>query len=135
MRETVKDNSRVLKFRAWDEINKKFHYSDEYDLVEDFWMMVRQHHWVLQQDTGLKDKNGKKIYEGDILRGIKWGFLSIVEWGIIKVHSPTANIKLHPDGEIGVGWGYRINEDGPHRVEVVGNIFENPEILEEISKE
>jgi len=65
--------SREIKFRAWHEINKNMHppssmfeittngqiYREGFNCTDDY---------ILMQYTGLKDKNGKEIYEGDIYR-------------------------------------------------------------------
>jgi uncharacterized phage protein (TIGR01671 family) len=63
---------------------------------------------ILMQYTGLKDKNGKEIYEGDILTdhtGEKW----------------EAYFELSQVGEDWMSW--------PEMYEVIGNIYENPELL------
>lgn len=76
--------------------------------------------YELMQYTGLKDKNGKEIYEGDILKDIKTEKISQIYWNGI-----TASFKLK--GEIG--------EDNElfdvHGSEIIGNIYENPELLNE----
>lgn len=83
---------------------------------------------VVEFDTGLKDKNGKEIYEGDILGGI-W------ESGFISWCEKCKQFQYHGAG-IGcmacsgdVHWCEIVEDDG--KLEVIGNIHENPELLEE----
>ena len=74
----------------------------------------------LMQCTGLKDKNGVEIYEGDILI---WNADSPTLRGRTKVVKPT-------DG----GWNPFIDDmqtDSAWHYEVIGNIYENPELLED----
>jgi uncharacterized phage protein (TIGR01671 family) len=72
------------------------------------------------QYTGLKDKNGKEIYEGDIVRHkqyIKWGELS----------ECTGTVAIDPNRGVTVGYD-SIGRD----IEVIGNIHDNPELLKEV---
>ena len=78
---------------------------------------------VLLEDTGLKDKNGKEIYEGDIARDIS-GKVAVI------VYSPPSFFAQFK-GEL-----WDINTKGSpvemvECIEVIGNIFENPELLED----
>lgn len=73
-------------------------------------------HETLGQYTGLTDKNGKKIFEGDIVKGTFFGFPFTVEdyvFSIVWQEDVT---------------GYRANYF--ENVEVIGNIYDNPELLE-----
>ena len=131
---------KEIKFRVWDKTFKMMlspelvdidfnegkievttdtlRYEEVYtDEIKDF---------VLMQYTNLKDKNGKEIYEGDILK--------------VKFDTETINLYVRYDmGE------YRLIkygewEDGLydcmwfHEVEVVGNIYENEDLIKNIKK-
>lgn len=81
-------------------------------------------HLIWEQSTGLKDKNDKEIYEGDIIKDTSDGDCLVNAvfwcekggfWGV-KPRSPFADRD----------WGWFIGRD---RIEVIGNIHENPELL------
>lgn len=76
---------------------------------------------VLMQYTGLKDKNGKEIFEGDILRN-DHGDLEDVVW--------TPGQGWDSDGAFGYMGAYLMWKCLPGDSEVIGNVYENPELVE-----
>jgi len=76
---------------------------------------------IIMQFTGLHDKNGKEIYEGDILGcGGKKPYEYIHE---VKLIVNDSNIRYD------YGYSHEHNFPAPHWVEIIGNIHENPELL------
>jgi uncharacterized phage protein (TIGR01671 family) len=125
---------KEFKFRAWDEKNKKMIYPpssvssnpgltvtfDGRTYVEGKYRTLEYLPW-----TGLVDKNGEEIYEGDIL-GEHW------EGGYIRYCETCKNLQYHAAGECfacsgDVHWYEIVEKDG--KLEVIGNIFANKELL------
>ena len=71
---------------------------------------------TIGQYTGLTDANGNKIFEGDILRGTFYGFLS----------PTTETFAVYWDKKTS---GFQTNYFEPKECEIVGNIYDNPELL------
>ena len=115
--------SRTIKFRIWNPEKKEmFESGGTPTMLSNFFLLSAKmhtyHRMEYQQFTGLKDRNGKEIYEGDILRfdpkewGGDTGNLSVVEFS-------TSN-----------GWqAAGTTSDWSSWCDVVGNIHENPELL------
>ena len=76
------------------------------------------------QCTGLKDKNGKLIWENDIVRGKmhgNYGYRKLV--GVVQYYIDAFKINIEPNSFSGV---YKNISD---TCEVIGNIFDNPELV------
>jgi uncharacterized phage protein (TIGR01671 family) len=114
---------REIKFRAWDGKRSEIIYFD-FQLLHDESRMfyneqIKGNH--IMQFTGLHDKNGREIYEGDIVSAAFYENpleILTIEW----VHSGFL-ICDKP------GKGYPLNIHGLHDIAVEGNIHENPELL------
>lgn len=89
---------------------------------------------VLQQYVDLKDKNGKKIFEGDIIKVDRWHFKK-PEYEIIEDGSEIAYIYMGSTEWLMSFDHIRYDDIVPleqhswARIEVIGNIFENPELV------
>lgn len=75
------------------------------------------HGGCLMQFTGLKDKNGKDIYEDDVVKTLNG------DWGVIRYESPFFGVTVSSDTVS----HYR--SDWMEQCEVIGNIHENPELV------
>ncbi|SDP33597.1 phage uncharacterized protein TIGR01671 [Arthrobacter sp. ok909] len=120
--------SRVIKFRAWDG-ERMVHWPNwavtftgqllEENGDEGFTYRVGTARPPLMQYTGLKDKNGREIYEGDIIRfTFKTGIVTQVS---------------HWD-EVFYGWrlgGFHYTTEELKCAEVIGTVYENPELITE----
>lgn len=113
---------REIKFRAWTEFKTMVNVStinfatSEAIMPDGEWYKVK-----LMQYTGLTDRNGKEIYEGDIVATPNWGGAK----NKIISYSTEAGAFLACDSFI-EPLGYSM---GNGRVEVIGNIYENKELL------
>jgi len=117
---------REIKFRVWDTIENKMLYPSENWIriglggeifekeYQGFWRLSKT--LKLMQFTGLKDKNGKEIYDGDIFRGLHdFGPGGMAE----RIGVVSFNIRK----------GYEWNYWDFSTIEVIGNIHKNPELL------
>jgi len=113
---------RKIKFRAWDNKKKIMIIQDNTDRIDKCLTYYELNKSVeLMQYTGLKDKNGKEIYEGDILQ------FDAKEWGDNKTNLFQVKWCLE-SGEWDTGGG--TNQECKDFKKIIGNIYENPELLE-----
>ena len=118
---------REIKFRAWDVLNNKMlNWGDIFHLPawEIFPGTPEQRPFNIMQYTGLQDRNGREIYEGDIIEFLENE--SGETWTAKIVFENLAFKAL--DVEDG---GYEYDFDDLTEIEVIGNIYENPEILKD----
>ena len=129
---------REINFRVWDNVDKKFISLDDYqklgavEIENDGTltlspryrfltsMMIMPTRFILSQDTGLIDKNGTNVFEGDIVMfDYEWtkpNETGIIQWNKdnasfqIKGHIPSSSMKYLS------------------RMKIIGNIYENQEV-------
>lgn len=143
------------KFRAWDSAKKEM-FKDTFAITESGQVVVVEQedvvcppdyvfvdHLVIMQSTGLKDKNGKEIFELDILE--IQGIRMVVKFGNYR-YIEILKRKDHALGTVYDGLGFYIeciNAADPDRIGpfepetlkesvVIGNIYENAEMVREV---
>jgi len=129
---------REIKFRAFDKDNKEIIEWEK--LVENHTELVdldiSPERFTFMQFTGLLDKNGKDIYEGDIVRILYTNWISksvddsrtlqeykndISEIGVVKYSYDSFKLEIKND--------FRTLYEGDHgEKEVINNIYENPDL-------
>ncbi len=140
---------REIKFRVWDSIDKKFYFSNRIlacdgklfalEVYEDepcSYSISKVEGEEINLWIGMNDKNGKEIYEKDIVRIIRQNILGKTEIiGVVKYNKSVLGYKIYncfitkPDGKKG-RWFSTYYFDISDEIEVVGNIYENPYLLE-----
>lgn len=106
-----------FKFRKWTQDCKQYLCWEHLEKCADLGQVFREHDTcsIIEQCTGLKDKNGELIYEGDICTDIT-DDIFIVVWD-----KEDASFRLQEDDNV----LHEFDND----VSIIGNIHENPELL------
>ena len=123
--------SRYINFRIWHKLTRTYmepsafiFYDDRGVAALDAWADYRIYRCnieevEIEQSTGLKDKNGKEIYEGDILEDER-KFRSVIKWDSSQakfIYEKDPSMVFY-QGHVGAN------------MKIVGNIHENPELLD-----
>ena len=129
--------TREIKFRAWDKNKKEMFdvspvwFEENNWYYMDFAKCMEELDCIIMQYTGLKDKNGKEIYDGDVVRTqirndkrYKNQFSEMLS----KVCFENGIFIIKDLSDKLIQWNELYKEI--YRLEIIGNIYQNPELLE-----
>lgn len=108
---------REIKFRYWNSVTNKMVLEPEMPYKKGWTIeqLFSDRGWIWQQFTGLLDKHGKEIYEGDVLQGREDTYE-------VKWDTSMLQYVAYDGGRLAL-WAF-------NDPEVIGNIYENPELLQ-----
>ena len=147
MNREIKFRGRIVNSKEWAYGSLVIYPDGEYNILAprnghspkmDDWLVEVD---TIGQFTGLYDKNGREIYEGDILTADEYPFMgdgkmnyvAVVEWFDYDA-CWYASLQLHVDSKargISVCCPVSFDEDAAKIYEVIGNIHDNPELIKE----
>lgn len=119
--------NREIKFRVWDSKIMRADFvlradgvaDDDLEYIDDAGNKIKG---IVMQFTGLRDKNGKEIYEGDILQDGEYPYRHLIAWDNEAVRFVTV-LNGNESNGLEQSWIDEIQK------RVIGNIYENPELL------
>lgn len=120
----------IPRFRAWLKEDKEmvdveeiYFYKGEFDFIGDaITWMCKSNDCVLMQSTGLRDKDGKEIFEGDIVKMAKNVYSELTYYEVIRHRGGAYRLESK---RYGCELWLRHTD-----CEIAGNIWENPELAE-----
>jgi len=120
---------REIKFRAWDKLTRRWLdivslvSSEDGEIIavrtREGELITKEGNLELVEWTGLHDKNGKEIYEGDIVHTFSRVGRGFRDRGVDKIHYSDITARWYP-----------LDIVVTEMCEIIGNIYENPELLE-----
>ena len=131
--------TREIKFRAWDYISKKMFFPETENNSDTFFtgfndgvaICINEDgaNYSLMQFTGLKDKNGKEIYEGDIVEYSN--FNGHIYRRVVVYFAPQFYLAPNLSEQFNLD---TFSTPTIHET-IIGNIYENPSLLQDSTKE
>lgn len=120
----------LLRFRAWLKEDKEMvdveeinFYNGEFDFIGDaITWMCKSNDCVLMQSTGLRDKNGKEIFEGDVVKMAKNVYSEPTYYEVVRHRGGAYRLESK---QYGCELWLRHTD-----CEIAGDIYKNPELLE-----
>ena len=121
---------RDIKFRCWHmgemDYNMGWIWNEIFEgSIGDGLKAMQDNDYLLMQYTGLKDKNGKEIYEGDILGRSPYKQTHVVKYEIEEQHAEGDEWNF----SLSYSTGFHLDKESKE-YEVIGNIHENKNLLE-----
>lgn len=127
---TEEELNRIIKFRAWDKISQKMKDWDYIQLNCSFgWLF--ESYAVAMQFTGLLDRLGKEIYEGDIVKMYIFDN-SLIPLEIItsvSFYEGTFTVIKMNEEPLSLRDSIFLSNKTKQGIEIIGNVYSNPELL------